>query len=67
MDAFANECDSPFPNVGAVYDGPQLRGLHSSELRAVIDRPYIGEWGIAFIHAFHDRAYSFATLKRTTL
>jgi hypothetical protein len=28
------------PTVGAVYDRPQSVGLHSSELWAVIDRPY---------------------------
>ncbi len=30
------------PNVGAVYDRPQMTGLHPSKLWAVIDRPYIG-------------------------
>src|SRR5215471_12031321 len=29
-----------FPTVGAVYDRPQFRRLHSSKLWAVIDRPY---------------------------
>jgi hypothetical protein len=33
-----------FPNVGAVYDRPQFRGMQSSKLWAVIDRPYIGDW-----------------------